>query len=199
MLQSQLAQEKKKKKNRSRIHKEHLKRIMASRNPITKLQRYDAAGGCVGIDAEYKLERCTSLELMNSSEFQRFARKFREEYLVWRYGAKGQKWAVEDPKQRIVLLPLAESDRESARLIWSARPDVRDLFMHSDRKIRADWTAGERLGWAVLNIRACLPVVRSASKDLVRLQIEHLDIKQRGEWLMDLIEYDTHLRQKDLE
>ena len=77
-----------------------------------------------------------------------------------------------------------------------ARGDVRDLFQHSSSKIRLDWTVGERLGWAVLHVRSCLPVVRAADGEIVRLPIEHLDISQRGEWVMDLLEYDVHLRQR---
>ena len=166
---------------------------MTARRPLTKLQRYDAAGGCAGIDAEYGLEACTSSELLHSADFQRIARKFQRESLRYRWGPEA------GDAGRAIGLPLADSDRAAAQLIWSARPDVRDLFMHADRKARADWTVGERLGWAVLHVRASLPVVRAAAGQIVRLPIQHLDIRQRGEWLMDLLEYDVHLRQKGRE
>ena len=166
---------------------------MTSTRPFTKLQRYDAAGGCPGIDAAYGLERGTSRELLNSRELQRYARKFRKECLEYRYG-KGTVEGADPAKQ--IGLPFADSDRSAAKLIWSARGDVRDLFQHSSSKIRLDWTVGERLGWAVLHVRSCLPVVRAADGEIVRLPIEHLDISQRGEWVMDLLEYDVHLRQK---
>ncbi|RYO98961.1 hypothetical protein DL764_006936 [Monosporascus ibericus] len=113
--------------------------------PITRLQKYDSAGGCKGIDQEFFLPACTSSDLISSEEFKGFAHKFRKECCVYRYGR-------EDGGEVETLFP--QSDRESAALIWNARPDVRDLFESAGRKLRRDWTLGERVAWTILQLQA---------------------------------------------
>ncbi|RYP15457.1 hypothetical protein DL765_005664 [Monosporascus sp. GIB2] len=153
--------------------------------PITRLQKYDRAGGCKAIDEEFSLLACTSSDLISSEEFKRLARKFRKEYSVYRYGR-------EDGGE--VETPFPESDRESAALIWNARPDVRDLFETADGKLRRDWALGERVAWMLLQLHT-----RGLSKvktpgGIVKLQIASLSHKQRGEWLMTVLEYAMYLR-----
>ncbi len=170
--------------------------------PATRLQRYDLAGGCNGIDEEFSLPSCTSTDLFHSSEFERFARKVRREYCARRYGAAaaeagGDRGGGGGGGGLEVPLPFAESDRAVARRVWGARAEVRDLWMHAGRRRRADWTMGERLGWAMLQVRARLPVVRTAAAGLVRLPLASLATREReGEWLLALLEYKIHLWQR---
>ncbi|RYO73986.1 hypothetical protein DL766_008394 [Monosporascus sp. MC13-8B] len=153
--------------------------------PITRLQKYDSTGGCKAIDEEFSLPACTSSDLISSEEFKRLARKFRKEYSVYRYGR-------EDGGE--VETPFPESDRESAALIWNARPDVRDLFESADGKLRRDRALGERVAWTLLQLQT-----RGLSKvktpgGIVNLQIASLSHKQRGEWLTTVLEYPMYLR-----
>ncbi|KAK7749164.1 hypothetical protein SLS62_008344 [Diatrype stigma] len=152
--------------------------------PANRLQRYDLAGGCNGIDAEFSLPACTSSDLLNAKEFIKITDKLRREYCLYRFGRE----------DGTIELPFDEADRDFARGLWNSRKDDLDLWRNGSRKLRARWHLGPRLGLALLWLQEELPIVKTGGAR-VRLPIDSLTHKQRCEWLLALLEYEMHIRQ----
>ncbi|EMR66711.1 hypothetical protein MGN70_007730 [Eutypa lata] len=153
-----------------------------------RLERFDLAGGCNGIDAEYSLPACTTSELMNSKDFRKYADNFRKEHCLNEYG-------TEDAKMR---LPFDKADVEYGLWAWDGPKDEQDILtFYGTRRMRRKWTLGTLLARAMLQMHARL-LVLSAADSAAKLPLITLNHKQRGEWLIAVIEYDMHLRQKDM-